>query len=476
MDDAAAPVKDLKTDPQGTWRELFAGSHLGVLSILCLGVWLHAADSLLVTTIMPSAVKDIGGVQFLNWTFALYELGSIVAAAATALLVMQRGLRAIMAAASVVYAIGCAASALAPDMATMLGGRLAQGVGGGMLLAATFVGMNRLFPKHLWIKVVALISSVWGASSLVGPLIGGIFASIGFWRGGFWAFGLQAMVLAIAAFWLLKDEPAADDAVANPLPYRRLALLALAIVAIAGAGAHVSSFTTPMLCGVGIICLVLFVRLDGAGTSRMLAPQPLSLSHSAGAGTVMVLATAVATISFVLYGPLLMQVLFDVDPLTAGFIVALESVAWSLGAVAVSSAKNASERAIVRGGSAFVTLGLLGFAVIMPYGPVYALFPFAVLQGAGFGMAWGFVVRLAIADTPAADRDRVSGSMPTVQMIGYALGSAVAGIIANAAGFAAGVSEETARAVGFWIFAAFMPLALVGNLASWRLTAAKVGA
>ena len=34
-------------------------------------------------------------------------------------------------------------------------GRVLQGIGGGMMLAGTFVSMNRLFPEHLWIKVVA---------------------------------------------------------------------------------------------------------------------------------------------------------------------------------------------------------------------------------------------------------------------------------------------------------------------------------
>ena len=50
---------------------------------MCLGVWLHAADALVATTVMPSAIAEIGGLAYIYWTIALYELGSIIAGAVT---------------------------------------------------------------------------------------------------------------------------------------------------------------------------------------------------------------------------------------------------------------------------------------------------------------------------------------------------------------------------------------------------------
>ena len=48
-----------------------AGPGRPALAVLCLGVWLHAADSLLAATLMPSAVGEIGGLAFIYWTVAL---------------------------------------------------------------------------------------------------------------------------------------------------------------------------------------------------------------------------------------------------------------------------------------------------------------------------------------------------------------------------------------------------------------------
>ena len=43
------------------WGELLRGRHAAAVLLCCLGVWLHAADALVVTTMLPAIVADIGG-------------------------------------------------------------------------------------------------------------------------------------------------------------------------------------------------------------------------------------------------------------------------------------------------------------------------------------------------------------------------------------------------------------------------------
>ena len=78
------------------WRELRGEKNLARLLLVCFGVWLHAADGLLVATMMPRIVADIGGARFVSWTILLYEIGSIVAGASGAFLCLRYGLRAAM--------------------------------------------------------------------------------------------------------------------------------------------------------------------------------------------------------------------------------------------------------------------------------------------------------------------------------------------------------------------------------------------
>jgi len=439
------------------------------VGVLCLAVWLHAADSLLAATVMPSAVAEIGGLAFIYWTIALYELGSIVAGFVTGLMSIKLGLRAGMTGAAVVYAVGCVASAAAPDMVVMLVGRTLQGLGGGWLVALAHVAATHLFPERHWPKIIALISAVWGGSALIGPLIGGAFATAGLWRGAFVAFALQAVAFAVLALTLPRDK--AGHIQADPLPWRRLALLAGAVLAVLAAGVWPEPWSAAGLLAAGAVLLMLVLRLDGRARSRLLPPAPFSPRTPWGPGFVTVLALSAATISFTVYGPLLMEVLFGATPLVAGLVLALESVSWSLTAILFARAGTQAEPRLIRLGTLLVAFGVVGFVLVMPHGPLVALLPWAILQGAGCGMAWAFIMRRIVASVATEDRERASSAVPAMQMMGYALGAALAGIVANMAGLAEGVDATAAKRAAFWVFAVFLPIAIIGVRAASRLVA-----
>src|ERR1700689_4601014 len=137
-----------ETEAAPSWREVAATGQLVQFVLLCLGVWLHAADSLLAATVMPAAVAEIGGVALINWALALYHLGSILASVATGALVGRLGLRGALILATLLYAVGCGASATAPSIGPLLAGRLLQGLGGGGMMALTYVAIHELFPER----------------------------------------------------------------------------------------------------------------------------------------------------------------------------------------------------------------------------------------------------------------------------------------------------------------------------------------
>ena len=443
-----------------------------LVGLVCLGVWLHAADALVATTVMPSAIAEIGGLPWIYWTIALYELGSIVAGAVAGLASLRLGLGGAMAGAALIYGLGCVASALAPGMAVMLGGRLVQGLGGGAMVALSYVGVSQLFAADMWPRVLALISGVWGISALVGPLVGGAFASAGLWRGAFWAFAAQAL-LVVALAPILIGGGAMPPVDRPTLPGRQIMALTAGVLAVSAAGVQAEPWTTVILVAGGLAAFLVVLRLEQTAADRLFPPRSLSIHVPWGPGYAMVLALATATVSFTVYGPLLMAKLFDTAPLVAGLMVASESFAWTLTAIVFARAPATSEAALIRGGATMIATAVAGLAFAMPRGPVWALLPWVSLQGAGFGMCWAFVLRRIVATVPAGEQERASAAMPTFQMIGYAIGAAVSGIVANGLGLADGAPLEVVRAVAFWVFAAFLPLGPIGIAAAFRLTARR---
>ena len=107
----------------------------------------------------------------------------------------------------------------------------------------------------------------------------------------------------------------------------------------------------------------------------------------------------------------------------------------------------------------------------MPTGPVLVLLVWPMLLGAGFGLSWPFIVRHVVEAVPERERSIAAAAVPTIQRAGYAIGAALSGMVANWAGFSEGLSRDAAVSVAFWVFAAFLPLAALGVLAAYRLTA-----
>ena len=457
------------TTSAGTWADLWRSGLFGRFVLLCLGVWLHAADSLVTATIVPAIIEDIGGIAYVGWTIALYQIGALVAGAATAVLCQRAGIKRVLSVASLLYGVGCALAAMAPTMPILLAARLVQGIGGGTLIALTYVAIQQSFPEHLWGRLFAVVALIWGGGALLGPLIGGVFAHLGAWRLAFWCFTAQAAVVWVIAAW----GPAAPWVRGEPAKFPALVvgLLALAALLIAEAGALGESGASIVLAIAGVGVLYFAAWQDRQATVKLLPAQLLDFSHPVGAGLLMVFSLAIATTGFWAYGPLLLKIMFGTEPIISGFILAGEALAWSTATMAVSSAPPSASRLLIRLGAVLVALGVAGFAVAVPAGSFPGMIVCAVLQGVGFGLAWPSIVQLLVRHADPSDQILASAAPGTLQNIGYAVGAAASGIAANAAGLADGIAVAAAQAAGVGVFAGFMPVLAVGLVAAWRFTA-----
>ena len=451
------------------WGEILNRRYLPQLLTLCLAIWLHAANSMLTATTMPEAVDDIGGLRLISWAFALYLMGSIVAATAISACVATYGLRRTMLASTLLYTVGCVVCASAPTMPALLVGRTVQGLGGGALVALVYVAQDRFFPNRLVPRIVACLSVVWTTAALCGPLIGGAFATAGLWRFAFWAFALQGLLLAAAVHPLLSRAHAEVALEARPIPAIRLALVAGAILSISFAGTVTSTVFAVVLVLSGCVCLGLFVARDSAaGRTRLLPSRATDPGHPVGCGIAMTVVLSLSMMSFLVYGPILLIRLYGLTPFEAGLVVVAESLGWGAGALLLSGVSPASEGRLIRSGSGVLAAGLAAQAWLVPHGPLWLVVAAAFFGTAGFGMMWGHIIKLVVVHADRDDRDRAGALLPNAQQTGFALGAALCGIIANGLGFEQMTRIEDIRIVAFWLFAAFVPAALLGNLVAWR--------
>ena len=200
--------------------------------------------------------------------------------------------------------------------------------------------------------------------------------------------------------------------------------------------------------------------------------QLLDLHHPVGTGLLAVFALAVATTGFWAYGPLLLAVMFGVQPLFSGYILAGEALAWSAATMAIAAAPLSAGRMLIRAGAALIVVGSAGLAIVVPAGSLAGIVVCVLLPGMGFGLCWPAIVQRIVRFASEPERTLAAAAPGIVQRVGYAVGAAASGVAANAAGLADGISMAAARSAGFWVFAAFVPVLAVGMIAAWRFTEA----
>jgi MFS family permease len=454
------------------WPALWRSGVLGRFCFISLGITFHAGAENMISTIMPAMVRDIGGVEMAGWSFAIYEIGSIVAGAATGRLSTYWTVRANMIVAALIFAVGAVVTGLAPSMPIALGGRLISGFGGGALIGLCMVAVQRYFPSAIWPQLMAILSVVWGVTAFGGPLFGGIVVQTLDWRAGFLIFAVAAVAFAAACAVVLRSEvlPVREEASAGRFPFVALMTLALGITAIAAAGLEQRALVAIALVVAGGLGILGFFAMDRRnGASRLFPSRPFDPRSIVGSGLLTVAALAVSTCSFLFYGPLLLSALHDFSPVTTGLLIAGESVAWSLMSILFARAPREHEPLIIRAGALMIVGGLAGFAWAIPAGSIPGIIFFSLLQGGGFGIFWPFANRHVVQAARPDEREITAAAFSTLQRMGYAIGGAIAGIIANTNGFAGGFTREAAATAAVPLYLYFVPLAMLGTAAAFRL-------
>ena len=460
-------MADMSVGKQG-WGDLLAGDRLPRFALICLGVWLNAADALVTATIMPSVGLDLGGYGYFSWSVAGFLVGAILAGASAGRLSELFGLRAATALAGLLTAAGCVLSAAAPDIRIFLLGRIVQGLGTGWISGFSMVAIALLFPERHLARVFAAVSGVWGVATLLGPLVGGLYAAAHDWRGVFWLFAVQSAAFSVAAVWLLKGAAAKRGG--PGIPWLQLAVLAAGVAAIAGADVTRGAALSLGLVGAGLLVLALVLWIDARARVRLLPHGASRLTTVVGAGYACMFLLTAASMGFAIYGPPILQTLRGYSPLWAGYVIGVESLAWTAAALVVTDASEWWDAFWTRAGALCVVVSVLILPWALADRPLAWVLLGAALLGAGFGFSWSFMSRRVMAALSAEDRAIGTSAITAVRQTGAAAGAALAGAAANIVGFSEGLTPATARAAASSVFLIAIPLALAGTWAAFRLT------
>ncbi|MFW7340935.1 MFS transporter [Pollutimonas sp. H1-120] len=449
----------MHTKHTGSWSELLWGRN-GLRSLaLAGGVAVHAVNVYIVTTILPSIVDDIGGLQYYAWNTTLFVVASILGSALSPKSMEQFGLRRAFLLAIAVFVGGTIACAMAPAMLWLLAARTVQGLGGGLLLGLSYSAVRLVFDERLWSRAMVLVSSMWGVATLAGPAIGGIFAQTGHWRLAFWAVVPIAAILALLVHTqLVQNGRAAGKRTQAPLG--SISLLALSVLVVSVASLVHSWAWNAAGIAAGLSIAVLIAKIDGRARVRLFPTGSYSAQTALGSlyACICLLSIGVTT---EIYIPYFLQSIHGKSPLVAGYWTALMSAGWTLGSFVSSSRSTATANRLMVAGPLASAASLAMLAWMLPMadlssqgGANWLMAPLLGV-GVGVGLCWPNMLTRVFKSAPKGQENIASAAITTLQLYAMAMGASLAGMVTNAAGFTDPGGMQGAQQAALALFAVF---------------------
>ncbi len=251
-------------------EESVRGSRLVlVIAALMASLLLSALDSTIVSTAMKTIVNELEGMDLYAWPFTIYMLCSTVIIPISGGFADIFGRKPVFLFGIFTFLLGSAFCGLSPNMLWLILFRGVQGFGGGIITTSVFTIVADLFPPTLRGKYMGIVTSMFGLSSIIGPLIGGLVTDYLNWR---WIFYLNIPIGVCAIIMILLVMPnfkPEGDIIRKRIDYAGALLIALTFVplllALSLAGTAFS-WGSPViillfLCSAAMLCVFVLVEL-----------------------------------------------------------------------------------------------------------------------------------------------------------------------------------------------------------------------
>ncbi|OIJ67247.1 MDR family MFS transporter [Streptomyces mangrovisoli] len=314
-----APVRT-GSAPGAPAADHVSGNILVSIGALLLGLLLAALDQTIVSTALPTIVSDLGGLEHLSWVVTAYLLASTAATPLWGKLGDQYGRKRLFQTAIVIFLIGSALCGAAQSMAQLIGFRALQGLGGGGLIVLSMAIVGDIVPPRERGRYQGLFGAVFGTTSVLGPLLGGLFTEHLSWR---WVFYINLPVgvvaLAVIATSLHIPRRRAPHVI-DYLGTFLIAAVATCLVLVASLGGTTWGWGSAQIIGLavlGVVLAVAFVAVERRAAEPVL-PLKLFRIRTFTLAAVISFIIGFAMFGAMTYLPTFLQVVHGVSPTMSG--------------------------------------------------------------------------------------------------------------------------------------------------------------
>ncbi|HCY6786885.1 TPA: MFS transporter [Staphylococcus aureus] len=293
---------------------------------LILIMFMAAIESSIISLALPTIKQDLNAGNLISLIFTAYFIALVIANPIVGELLTRFKIIYIAIAGLTLFTVGSLMSGLSTHFSMFIISRVIQGFGSGVMMSLSQIVPKLAFEIPLRYKIMGIVGSVWGISSIIGPLLGGGILEFATWH---WLFFINipiaiiAIILVVWTFHFSEEETVAKskfDTKGITLFYIFIGLIMFALLNQQHLYLNIIGFVLAILIALRLFNVEKKVSspfLPVAEFNRMITLVFITD-----------LLTAVCLMGFNLYIPVYLQEQLGLSPLQSGLVIFPLSVAW----------------------------------------------------------------------------------------------------------------------------------------------------
>ncbi|HHW5058237.1 TPA: multidrug efflux MFS transporter SdrM [Staphylococcus aureus] len=293
---------------------------------LILIMFMSAIESSIISLALPTIKQDLNAGNLISLIFTAYFIALVIANPIVGELLSRFKIIYVAIAGLLLFSIGSFMCGLSTNFTMLIISRVIQGFGSGVLMSLSQIVPKLAFEIPLRYKIMGIVGSVWGISSIIGPLLGGGILEFATWH---WLFYINipiaiiAIILVIWTFHFPEEETVAKskfDTKGLTLFYVFIGLIMFALLNQQLLLLNSLSFILAI-----VVAMCLF-KVEKHVSSPFL--PVVEFNRSITLVFITDLLTAICLMGFNLYIPVYLQEQLGLSPLQSGLVIFPLSVAW----------------------------------------------------------------------------------------------------------------------------------------------------